>query len=107
MKKLYLIDGYGFVFRAYHSLPPLTNKEGFPTGAIYGFHHMLLKLLDNHDADLIAVALDAGQKTFRNDISPEYKANRDAPPEDLIPQFPVIREAVEAFNIKVLEKKRL
>lgn len=102
--KLYLIDGYGFVFRAYHSLPPLTRPDGTPIGAVLGFSNMLLKFLSNHEADYIAVALDAGSKTFRHDIYPQYKANRDAPPDDLIAQFPIIRDVVEAFNIPILEK---
>ncbi|MFI4984127.1 MAG: DNA polymerase I [Rickettsiales bacterium] len=102
---LYLIDGYGFVFRAYHSLPPLTRADGTPIGAVLGFTNMLLKFLAAHEADYMAVALDAGRKTFRHDIYPEYKANRDAPPEDLVAQFPVIREVVEAFNIPILEKE--
>lgn len=102
--KLLLIDGYGFVFRAYHSLPPLTRKDGTPIGAIYGFCNMLYKFVSNNKDAMIAVVLDSGQKNFRHDIYPEYKANRPPAPEDLVPQFPIIREAVEAFNLKVLEK---
>ena len=102
--KLILIDGYGFVFRAYHSLPPLTRKDGTPIGAIYGFCNMLYKFVSNNKDSMIAVVLDSGQKNFRHDIYSEYKANRPPAPEDLVPQFPIIREAVEAFNLKVLEK---
>lgn len=102
-KCLILVDGYGFLFRAYHSMPPLTRKDGTPTGAVYGFCNMLMKLLGDHEGDYIAVALDAGKKTFRNDIYADYKANRPPAPDDLIPQFPLVREAVEAFNLPSLQ----
>jgi DNA polymerase-1 len=102
--KLYLIDGYGFVFRAYYSLPPLSRPDGLPIGAVYGFTNMLYKLLDNHAADLIGVVLDSGKKTFRQEIYSQYKANRPPAPEDLVVQLPVIREVIEAFNVKALEK---
>jgi DNA polymerase-1 len=103
--KLTLIDGYGFVFRAYHSLPPLTAPDGTVVGAVYGFCNMLHKVLAQHDSDFIAVALDSGSKNFRHDLFPEYKANRLEPEEDLKKQFPIIREAVDAFNIPALELK--
>ena len=103
-KRLILVDGYGFVFRAYHSMPPLTNPEGVPVGAVFGFSNMLSKLLESHQADYIAVILDAGSKTFRNEIYSEYKANRPPAPEDLLPQFPLVRKAVEAFNLPAIEK---
>ena len=102
---LVLIDGYGFVFRAYHSLPPLTTSKGTPIGAVLGFTNMLIKLLPSIEADYVAVILDAGEKTFRNELYTEYKANRPPAPEDLIPQFPLIRQAAEALNIAVLDKK--
>lgn len=102
--KLYLVDGYGFVFRAFHSMPPLSRADGLPIGAVYGFTNMLFKFLANHEADMLAVVLDAGQKTFRHDIFPEYKSNRPEAPQELILQFPIIRDVVEAFNVKVLEK---
>jgi len=91
---LYLIDGSGFVFRAYHALPPLTRKsDGLPTGAVSGFTNMLWKLLEDTKAGEkpthLAVIFDAGRKTFRNDMFEEYKANRSEPPDDLIPQFPL------------------
>lgn len=105
MKKLILVDGYGFVFRAYHSLPPLTRKsDGTPIGAVFGFASMLLKLVLSHQSDAIAVVLDSGEKNFRHEIYPAYKANRPTPPDDLIVQFPLIRQAVDAFGITTLEK---
>jgi len=104
MKKIILIDGYGFVFRAYHSLPPLSRSDGTPVGAVYGFINMLIKLIASLDSSHLAVVLDAGSKTFRHQIYDKYKANRPPCPEDLIRQFPIIREAVEALNIKVWEK---
>ncbi len=103
-KKLLLIDGYGFLFRAYHSLPPFTNPQGTPVGAVYGFVNMLLKVLHNHEADYLAVIFDAGKKTFRNDIYEQYKANRPSPPDDLIPQFSLVREAVNSFNVAAIDK---
>lgn len=99
-----LIDGYGFVFRAYHSLPPLTRKDGTPVGAVYGFASMLLKLLQETKTLKIAVILDAGQKNFRHDLYVDYKANRPPAPEDLKPQFPLIREVAKAFNLPIIEK---
>jgi DNA polymerase-1 len=107
---LYLIDGSGFIFRAYHALPPLTRKsDGLPTGAVSGFCNMLWKLLEDTKAgdkpSHLAVIFDAGQKTFRNDMYTEYKANRSAPPDDLIPQFPLTRDAVRAFGVSCVEKQ--
>ena len=103
-KKIALIDGYGFVFRAYHSLPPLTRSDGVPVGAVYGFTNMLIKLLASLHVTHVAVVFDSGSKTFRNDIYPKYKANRPPCPEDLIPQFSIIREAAESLNLAILEK---
>lgn len=105
---LYLIDGSGYIFRAYHALPPLTRKsDGLPVGAVSGFCNMLYKLLEDTKADVkpthFAVIFDSKGKTFRNDIYDAYKANRDAPPEDLVPQFAVIRDAVKAFNVPSIE----
>jgi len=107
---LYLIDGSGYLFRAYHALPPLSRKsDGLPTGAVSGYCNMLWKLLeDMKDGDRpshLAVIFDAGKKTFRNDIYPEYKANRPEPPEDLIPQFPLVRDATRAFGVACVEEK--
>jgi DNA polymerase-1 len=105
---LYLVDGSGYLFRAYHALPPLTRKsDGLPVGAVAGYCNMLWKLLeDMKGADQpthLAVIFDAGEKTFRNDIYKEYKANRPPPPEDLIPQFPLVREATRAFGVACVE----
>ncbi|MGD9664059.1 MAG: DNA polymerase I [Novosphingobium sp.] len=108
---LYLVDGSAYIFRAYHCLPPLTNPQGTPVGAVYGYATMLWKLAsDLHEADgptHMAVILDAGSKSFRNDIFPEYKANRPPPPEDLVPQFPLIRDATRAFSLPCIEEPGL
>ncbi|WP_315925100.1 DNA polymerase I [Mesorhizobium sp. SP-1A] len=114
MKKgdhLFLVDGSGYIFRAYHALPPLTRKsDGLPVGAVSGFCNMLWKLLRearNTDVGItpthFAVIFDYSSKTFRNDLYPEYKANRSAPPEDLIPQFGLIRQATRAFGLPCIE----
>ncbi len=102
-QKLLLIDGSGFIFRAYHSLPPLLRSDGTPTGAVYGFVNMMLKLIEGTQADYMAVIFDAGRQTFRNRIYPEYKAHRPPPPDDLIPQFPLVREATHALNLPCIE----
>ncbi|MDH5189601.1 MAG: DNA polymerase I, partial [Rhodospirillaceae bacterium] len=99
MKHLFLIDGSGFIFRAYHALPPMTRPDGTPVGAVYGFTKMIMKLVEETDADAIAVVLDRARKTFRSDIYPEYKAHRPPPPDDLIPQFALVRDAVEAMDL--------
>jgi DNA polymerase-1 len=106
---LYLIDGSGYLFRAYHALPPLSRKsDGLPTGAVSGYCNMLWKLLeDMRDGDRpthLAVIFDAGKTTFRNELYPQYKANRPEPPEDLIPQFPLVRDATRAFNVACIEE---
>src|SRR5450432_3967218 len=103
IRHLYLIDGSGYLFRAYHALPPLNRPDGTPVNAVLGFSRMLMQLLDDPEVDHVAVILDAGRKTFRNEIYDKYKANRPEPPEDLIPQFPLIREAAKAFNVTVCE----
>jgi DNA polymerase-1 len=101
---LYLVDGSGYIFRAYHALPPLTRSDGTPVGAVLGFTNMLLRLMAGHQGDHLAVIFDAGRDTFRNQIYAEYKANRDEPPDDLIPQFGLVREATRAFNVPAIEK---
>src|SRR3984957_6177964 len=106
---LYLIDGSGYLFRAYHALPPLTRKsDGLPTGAVSGYCNMLWKLLEDMKVDApthLAVIFDASEKTFRNDLYKEYKAHRPPAPEDLIPQFPLVRDATRAFGISCVEMK--
>jgi len=107
--RLYLVDGSGFIFRAYHALPPLSRKsDGLPVGAVQGFCNMLWKLLVDMKAapdapTHLAVVFDHSEKTFRTDLYPAYKAHRPPPPEDLIPQFPLVREATRAFGVPCLE----
>ncbi len=100
---LYLIDGSGYIFRAFFALPPMTRPDGTPVNAVYGFTNMLIKLLADTESDGVAVIFDTARKTFRNDIYPDYKANRPPPPEELIPQFDLIREATRAFNVPCIE----
>ena len=107
-KRLVLIDGSGYIFRAYHGLPPLTRKsDGLPIGAVSGFCNMLFKLIKENRGDdapsHLAVIFDAGSKTFRNEIYDQYKAHRPPAPEDLIPQFPLIRDATRAFGLPAVE----
>ena len=106
--RLYLVDGSGYIFRAYHALPPLTRKsDGLPVGAVAGYSNMLYKLLadmtDEHEPTHLAVIFDYSGKSFRNDLYPEYKAHRPPAPEDLIPQFPLVRDATRAFNVPSIE----
>jgi DNA polymerase-1 len=106
-KRLYLIDGSGYIFRAFHALPPMTRGDGTPVNAVYGYSSMLMKLLDDlreHGSEeLIAVVFDAKRATFRNALYKLYKAQRPEPPEELKPQFAIIREATRAFNIPCVE----
>lgn len=107
--RVFLIDGSSYIFRAYHALPPLTRaSDGMPVGAVHGFCQMLWKLLqDTKEAGEpthFAVIFDAARKTFRSDIYPEYKANRPPAPEDLVPQFELIRQAVDAFGLPRIEQ---
>lgn len=103
-KHIILVDGYNFIFRAYHALPPLTRPNGQAVGAVYGFTSMLLKLLAEYQEHYVAVIFDSGVKSFRNDIYPEYKANRPPAPEDLKHQFQLIREVTSALNLPTIEK---
>ncbi|HEX4367658.1 MAG TPA: 5'-3' exonuclease H3TH domain-containing protein, partial [Rhodopila sp.] len=100
---LILIDGSGFIFRAFHALPPMTRPDGTPVNAVFGFTNMLAKLLKEHVGTHIAVIFDAGRLTFRTRLYDAYKANRPPPPEELIPQFALIREATEAFGVPAIE----
>src|SRR3954452_17787822 len=108
---LYLVDGSSYIFRAYHRLPPLTNRHGQPAGAVYGYTAMLWKLADGlNKADgptHMAVILDKSESTFRNAMYDQYKAHRAAPPEDVVPQFPLIRTATRAFSIPCIEEEGL
>ena len=103
-RHVYLVDGSGFIFRAYHALPPLTRGDGTPVGAVLGFSNMLLKLLQDTSADHIAVVFDCARTTFRNRIYDQYKAHRPEPPPDLVPQFKLVRDATDAFNVCRIEQ---
>jgi len=98
-----LVDGSGFIFRAFHGLPPMTRPDGTPVNAVYGFTSMLMKLLSETDADHVAVVFDTSRQTFRTAIYPEYKAHRPPAPEDLVPQFPLVRDATRAFDVCCIE----
>ncbi len=100
---LYLVDGSGFIFRAFHALPMLNRPDGTPVNAVLGFSNMLLKLLADLKASAVAVVFDSKRLNFRNEFYPEYKAHRPEPPEELKPQFALIREATEAFCLPCLE----
>src|ERR1700733_6022074 len=105
---LYLIDGSGYIFRAYHALPPLTRKsDGLPVGAVQGFCNMLWKLLEETKGENrpthFAVIFDYSAESFRNSFYPDYKAHRPDPPADLRPQFGLIRHATRAFNVPCIE----
>jgi DNA polymerase-1 len=102
-KHVYLVDGSGYIFRAFHALPPLSRADGVPVNAVLGFTNMLLKLLEDTDADHIGVIFDAGRASFRNEIYAEYKANRAETPPELIPQFPLVRDATRAANVASVE----
>ncbi|VAW05446.1 DNA polymerase I [hydrothermal vent metagenome] len=110
-KHLYLIDGSAYIFRAYHRLPPLTNIHGEPVGAVYGYTTMLWKLADELNAadgpTHMAVVLDKSGTSFRNDLYDQYKANRPEAPEDLRPQFPMIRDATRAFSLPLIEEENV
>ena len=100
---LYLIDGSSYIYRAYYAIRHLSSPTGFPTNALYGFTQMLLKVLKDRNPGHVAVVFDAGRRTFRTELFPDYKANRSAMPEDLVPQIGPIKEMVRALNIPVLE----
>src|ERR1700740_1174050 len=106
---LYLVDGSSYIFRAFHRLPPLTNRHGLNVGAVYGYTAMLWKLADSlHKAGRPthrAVVLDKGAPPFRNDHCDQYKASRPPAPEDLVPQFPLIRTATRAFSLPCIEEE--
>jgi DNA polymerase-1 len=103
--RLVLIDGYSFVFRAFYSLPNMTRLDKMPIGAIYGMMQMLIKLISELEYSHIAVVLDGGGKNFRHHLYPEYKAHRPECPENLKPQFPIVRQAIESLNITIIEQE--
>jgi len=101
--RLILVDGSAYIFRAYYGLPTMNRADGTPINAVFGFTNMLVKLIEDYSDDKMIVIFDAARENFRNEIYPEYKANRGEAPDDLIPQFPLIRECVKSFNIPQLE----
>ena len=102
---IYLVDGSGFIFRAFHALPPLHRSDGTPVNAVLGFVNIMLRLIDEFRASHLLVIFDAGRRNFRHDMYPDYKANRGETPPELIPQFSLIRESCQAFGIPFLEKE--
>ena len=102
-KKVVLIDGSGYIYRAFYALPPMTRSDGVPVNAVYGFCTMLMKLIKEMSADYLAVMFDTSRQTFRMDIFPDYKGTRKETPQELIPQFPLLRQAVDAFSIAQAE----
>ena len=100
---LILIDGSGFIFRAYHAIPPMNRPDGTQVNAVYGFTNMLARLLKDHVGTHFAVIFDAGRFTFRNRLYPEYKAQRPPAPDDLVPQFALVRQATAAFGVPGIE----
>ncbi|MCS6876741.1 MAG: DNA polymerase I [Geminicoccaceae bacterium] len=101
--RLILVDGSGYIYRAFFALPPLTRPDGTPVNAVFGFTNMLWKLLQEHPDEPIVVVFDAGKRSFRNDIYEAYKANREEAPRELVAQFPLVREAARAFGLPVVE----
>src|SRR3989338_5135484 len=96
---VFIIDGSGYIFRAYYAIRSLSSKKVVPTNAVYGFLSMLQKLIKDHHPKYLAIAFDTGDKNFRHRLYPEYKSNRPPPPPDLVPQFALIRRLVDAFEI--------
>jgi len=101
--RLFLVDGSSYIFRAFFAIPSLTNAAGLPTNAIFGFTNILLKFLKQYKPEYVAVALDAGRVTFRNEMFAAYKGNRPEAPAELIPQFPYFRKVLDALNVPLLE----
>ena len=101
-RQLVLVDGSSYLYRAFHAMPSLSNSAGQPTGAVYGMTNMLRRLLADYDPQYIAVVFDAKGKTFRDDLYPQYKANRPPMPEDLSSQIPLVHQVVEAMGIPLL-----
>jgi len=105
LKTITIIDTFGFFFRSYFALPPLRNSEGFPTGLLTGFANLVDSLHREHNTDYLVFALDAKGRTFRNDLYPEYKANRDPAPDDLVKQLPVAIEWIEQMGFANLSRE--
>ena len=103
-KSITIIDTFGFFFRSFYALPPLTNKQGFPTGLLTGFVNFISTLHKEHTSDYLVFALDTKGPTFRNEIDPNYKANREPPPEDLSRQLPIAIEWIEKMGFKTLSQ---
>lgn len=106
MKKLMIADGNSMLFRAYYATAygrPMTTKEGLPTNAVFGFVQMVQKAIETVGPDSLLIAFDAGKHTFRHDIYPEYKGGRKPAPDDLVPQFQMVRDCLDAFGIKWVE----
>lgn len=101
--KLVLVDGSGYIFRAFFALPPMTRADGTPVNAVFGFSAMLFKLMQDRPNDDMLVIFDYGRRSFRNDFYETYKANRADPPDELVPQFQLVRDAGRAFNLPVVE----
>ena len=101
--RLVLVDGSGYIFRAFFALPPMTRGDGTPVNAVFGFSSMLFKLMQDHRDDDMIVVFDAGRVSFRNEIYDQYKANRDEPPPELVPQFALVRDAARAFGLPAVE----
>ena len=105
-KRLCLIDGSGYIYRAFYAVPTMTRpSDGLPVNAVYGFTSMLMQFVSENNADCLAVVFDAKRSNFRNDIYPLYKANRRETPQELVSQFPLIRQAVEAFDVASVEEE--
>jgi DNA polymerase I len=104
-KHLILVDGSGYIFRAFHAMPPMTNPHGVPVNAVFGFTQMISRFLIDHRGSHIAVVFDASRTTFRNELYPDYKAHRPEPPPELVPQFALIREATDALGVCKIEQE--
>ena len=105
VKKLYLIDGSSYIYRAFHAIRDLRTSKGFPTNAIYGFVGMVLKIIREVKPDYFAIVFDSRGPTFRDELFREYKANRPEMPDELVPQIPKIRQVVEAFRIPAISRE--
>ena len=104
-KKLFLVDGSSYIYRAFFALPQLSTSDGIPTNAVYGFTTMLNRLVNDYQPSLLAIVLDAPGPTFRHEVYQSYKANRPRMPDSLAAQIPYIKEVIQAFNIPVVEKE--